>query len=77
MQAVTLQFPIKQVPEFATRYAYENDREVLAIGRVARDRGHYTLVEFLKVCRWKTQRSGPLVALNTAGSVEASTRVET
>lgn len=75
MQGFALQFPIKQVPEFAARYAYEDDREVLAIGRVARDRGHYTLEEFLKVCRWKTQRSGPLVALNTADSVEASTRV--
>jgi hypothetical protein len=74
MQAFELQFPIQQVPEYAARYADEDDREVLAIGRAARDRGHYTLEEFLEVCRWKTPRSGPLVALNTADAVEVSTR---
>jgi hypothetical protein len=31
-------------------------------------------VEFQRVCRWKTPRSAPLVALNSAASVEAATR---
>ncbi len=74
MPAFELQFPIQQVPEYAARYADE-DGDVLAIGRAARDRGYYTLEEFLRVCRWKTPRSGPLVAQNGADSVEASTRV--
>jgi hypothetical protein len=69
-----LQFPAEQVPAFAARYAYEDDSEVIAIGRAARERGHYTLEEFVKVCRWKTARSAPLVALNSAESVEAATR---
>jgi hypothetical protein len=74
MPAFALQFDIQQVPGYAARYAYEDDREVLAIGRVARDRGHYMLDEFVSVCRWKTPRSAPLVALNSAESVEAATR---
>ena len=75
MPVFSLQFAIDQVPSYAGRYAYEDDMEVLAIGRRAHRRGHYTLDEFLRVCRWKTPRSGPLVALNTAASVEAATRI--
>jgi hypothetical protein len=75
MPVFALQFPIQQVREYAARYAYEDDREVLAIGRAARERGYYTLDEFLKVCRWKTPRSAPLVSRNSATSIEASTGV--
>lgn len=75
MPAFELQFPIEQVPEYAARYAYEDDSKVVAIGRAARERGHYTRDEFLAVCRWKTSRSAPLVALNSADSIEAKTRV--
>ena len=74
MPAFRLQFAIERVPEYAGRYPSEEDRDVLAIGRIARDRGHYTLVELRRVCRWKTPRSAPLVAQNSARSVEASTR---
>ena len=49
--------------------AFSSFLQVLAIGRTARIRGHYTLDEFRRVCRWKTPRSAPLVALNSAGSV--------
>jgi hypothetical protein len=75
MPAFELQFPIEQVPEYAARYAYEDDAKVVDIGRAARERGHYTRDEFLAVCRWKTSRSAPLVALNSADSIEATTRV--
>jgi hypothetical protein len=75
MPAFELQFPIEHVREYAARYAYEDDSDVLAIRRSARERGHYTLDELIRVCRWKTPRSGPLVALNSAESVEAATRV--
>lgn len=54
---------------------YEDDTEVLAIGRAARERGHYESNEFVAVCRWKTPRSGPLVASNTAEAVETATRI--
>jgi hypothetical protein len=63
------------VREYVGRYAYEDDGEVIRIGQLAREREHYTRDEFLAVCRWKTPRSAPLVALNTAESVEAVTRV--
>jgi hypothetical protein len=51
-----LQFPIQQVPEYAGRYT-DDDDEVLAIAQAVRNRGHYTLEEFRRVCRWKTPRS--------------------
>lgn len=75
MPVFALQFPVDQVPEYAARYPSEDDRDVLAIGRDARDRGHYTLEEFVRLCRWKTPRSGPLVAQNSTDLVEARTRV--
>jgi hypothetical protein len=74
MSVFTLQFPLEQVPAYAGRYT-DDDDEVLAIGRAVRGRGHYTVDEFRGVCRWKTPRSAPLVALNGADVVETSTRV--
>jgi hypothetical protein len=67
--------PHRTVRDYAARYAYEDDAEVIATGRTARERGYYTRDEFLAVCRWKTPRSAPLVALNRADSIEAATRV--
>jgi hypothetical protein len=75
MRALALQFPIERVPEYAARFPSEDDDEALAIGRTARKRGHYTLEEFRKVCRWKTPRSAPLVARNSAEDVVSSTAV--
>ena len=74
MPAFALQFPVRQVPELAARYA-DDDDDVLALGRAVRERGHYTVEEFRRVCRWKTSRSAPLVAQNGSASVEESTRV--
>lgn len=70
-----LQFPIHQVHDYAARYAYDDDVEVIAMGRVARDRGYYTREEFVGVCRWKTARSTSRVAQNSAAAVETATRV--
>jgi hypothetical protein len=75
MRPFALQFPIKRVPEYAARFPAEDDDEALAIGRNARKRGYYTLEEFRKVCRWKTPRSAPLVAQNSAEAVAALTGV--
>jgi hypothetical protein len=71
----TLQFPLEQVPELAGRYPHADDVEALAVGRAARERGHYSREEFVAVCRWKTPRSGPLVAQNSADVVESQTGV--
>lgn len=75
MRAFALQFPIERVPEYATRFPSEDDGKALEIGRNARERGHYTLEEFRKVCRWKTPRSAPLVARNGAKAVVSLTGV--
>jgi hypothetical protein len=73
MSTFALQFALERVPEYAARYP-DDDGDVLAIGWAARERGHYTLAEFRSVCRWKSPRSGPLVAENSAASVRAATR---
>jgi hypothetical protein len=70
-----LQFPVEQAHEYASRFAYAEDDEMLAIGQAARERGHYTLAEFARACRWKTPRSAPHVARNTARSVEQATTI--
>jgi hypothetical protein len=75
MPQFALQFPSERVPQYSARYAYEDDEEVIAIGRAARDRGYYTLEGFRTVCRWKTPRSTPLVAQNSAELVESQTRL--
>jgi hypothetical protein len=75
MPRFALQFPLALVPEYAARYPVEDDGDALGVGRLARERGHYTLEEFRRVCRWKTPRSAPLVAQNGARSVETATRV--
>lgn len=43
-------------------------------GKAARARGHYTRPEFLTVCRWKTARSAPKVASNSAAAIRAASR---
>jgi hypothetical protein len=70
-----LQFPIEMTRSYASRFAYANDREVIAIGRAARRRGHYTRDEFVSVCRWKSERTRSYAAKNTAHAVEEATRV--
>ena len=72
-RAFALQFPIERVPEYAARFPSDENDEALLIGRKARERGHYTLEEFRKVCRWKTPRSAPLVARNSAEDVASRT----
>jgi hypothetical protein len=74
MPAFVLQLAIEDVPGYAARYPAAEDDDVLAIGRAAGDRGWYTRAELIRVCRWKTPRSGPLVRRNRAPSVEAATR---
>jgi hypothetical protein len=75
MPDFALQFAVERVPEFAARFPAEADGNALATGRKARERGRYTLAEFRRMCRWKTPRSAPLVAQNSAGMVRAATHV--
>jgi hypothetical protein len=70
-----LQFRIGQIARYAARYSYEDDSMQREIGVAARQRGWYTRAEFVKLCRWKTPRSAPLVAQNPAANVKAATRI--
>jgi hypothetical protein len=70
-----LQFPIEKTRSYAARFPSGNDDAALAVGKAARGRGHYTREEFIRVCRWKSERSRSHAARNTSEAVEAATRV--
>lgn len=74
MSDFVLQFDPGEIESLAARFSYEDDAAPRAAGRQARERGFYMRGEFLTVCRWKTRRSGPLVASNGAAAVEGATR---
>jgi len=69
-----LQFEPAEIPTLAARFGPEaDDPAVVAAGARARERGHYTRPAFLRVCRWKSPRSGPLVARNGAAAIRRQT----
>ena len=70
-----LQFPIEETRSYAARFPSGSEDAALAVGTAARNRGHYTRDEFIRVCRWKSERSRAHAARNTAEAVEAATRV--
>jgi hypothetical protein len=69
-----LQFPAEQVPDLAARFPEADESACETAGAAARARGYYRRGEFLLVCAWKTARSTPKVALNTAPAVRTATR---
>jgi hypothetical protein len=73
MTRFDLQLDIREVADHAARYPLQDDVDVLAMGRAARKRGYYTQAELRRVCRWKTPRSGPLVARNSVAEVKRAT----
>jgi hypothetical protein len=70
-----LQFPIEEVRDYASRFPSTGDDDGLDLGKAVRARGYYTRDEFVTVCRWKTARSAPRVALNSSEDVERATRI--
>ena len=70
-----LQFSLSQIPDLAARYSFDEDTDVIRVGRAARARGCFTKPEFVTLCAWKTARSKPLVAANSAAEVEEATRL--
>jgi len=77
MDVVTfkLQFPATEIEALAGRFPASDDDALLAVGAAARARGHFTRAEFIQVCAWKTPRSRPKVASNSARTViEATAR---
>lgn len=69
-----IQFPLGAVPALAARFPGSDDERWLAVGAAARARGHYARAEFIEVCAWKTVRSRPKVAANSARAISRSTR---
>jgi hypothetical protein len=68
-----LQFPPEFIESLAGRFPPLDEGGFLAVGAAARRRGHYTRAELIEVCAWKTVRSRPKVAANTAARVTRTT----
>ncbi len=62
MAGFALQFPASQIRSLAARYEYPDGTDLLALGKAARERGHYARGELIEVCAWKTPRSRSLAA---------------
>lgn len=73
MPTFELQFPASEIAALARRFPGRDDAAFRAAGAAVRGRGYYQRAEFLEVCRWKTPRSGPRVASNTARSIRSAT----
>lgn len=68
-----LQFPAGEIVPLAGRFPASDDGRQLDLGAAARRRGYYTRAEFILICAWKTVRSRPRVATNTATEVRHAT----
>jgi hypothetical protein len=70
-----LRFDPAEIGPLAARFGdAAGDAPAAATGATAARRGHYTRAEFLALCEWKSPRSRPQVAANSAGAVRAATR---
>lgn len=71
-----LRFDQLEIQGLAERYSYPSgDGEPSIIGSRARKDGFLSRADFLKLCRWKTQRSQKKCAENTRELVREATRV--
>jgi hypothetical protein len=71
--AFELQFPAGEIQSLALRFPGQDDGGFQATGAAVLARGYYTRGEFIRVCRWKTPRSAPKVAANSAPRVRRAT----
>lgn len=76
-QRFALQFATSMIPVLESQYSCPplEDRIVNEIGPRVRERGYFTHSELIDICRWKTPRSAPLVALNSEEGVQEATRL--
>jgi hypothetical protein len=69
-----LRFPQDEIGHWAARYSDPGDARLTErIAPRVRARGYLTRGEFLEVCAWKTPRSRPRVARNSAARVREAT----
>ena len=69
-----LRFPLSDIPRWAARFTDSESNVVERLASRVRGRGHLTRAEFLALCRWKTPRSQPLCARNSAARIRRVTR---
>jgi hypothetical protein len=63
-------FPIEEIGRWAAQYSYPGeDRIVERLAPAARARGYLRRAEFLELCKWKSPRTQPRCAENTAGTI--------
>lgn len=69
-------FPLGEVPDWADRYEYADDAEVIEYGRRAGARGRYTRAGFLAIARWKARgRTRHLCEQNSEAEVRRATGI--
>src|SRR5215831_5705749 len=75
MPVFRLRFPRRDIACWASGYSSSVDTFVEQLASRARARGHLTRPEFLALCRWKTPRSQPRCATNTATRIREATEI--
>jgi len=76
MVSLSLRFPRTRIQEWADRYSFPGEDELIEmVASPARDRGCLRRDEFMKLCAWKTPRSKPRCAANTDDSLRKVTRI--
>lgn len=70
-----LRFPPAEIPKWAEAYAYGDGAVADGVSPGARARGVLTRAEFLALCCWKTPRTQPRCATNTAAQIREATRI--
>jgi hypothetical protein len=72
----TLRFRPGEIARWARGYSYSAaDQIVERLAARVRVRGHLTRAEFLRVCLWKSPRSQPRCARNTAARIRKLTAI--
>jgi hypothetical protein len=74
MAEFVLQFPPEEIPALAKRYRYAGDSAPVAAGRRAKQRGYFSLSDFLVVCRWKAPRAEQSFSSNSEEEVKEATQ---
>ncbi len=69
-----LRFPQDRLAHWAARYSYPGDARLAEhLAPKIRARGYLVRREFLELCEWKTPRSRPRVAQNSAARIREAT----
>ena len=71
-----LRFPASEIPNWAARYSYPGEDQIVdTLAPEARRRGYLRRDEFLALCYWKTPRSQPRCARNSAAQIREATEI--